>query len=211
VTEALSIDKIVNEVRNVFLATPEVTKLRNTQENKDSNQEITQKFKADQIFANEDLKTIESENIDSLANKDPIERKPNNTSKEELRSENSEEILNSPKEVINEPIQKKPESPEKSNLIIKSITVLKPGFYVQHTARPNKRLTEELKNKYPSLSNALILKLTKTKSDGHFFVLLSGPFTTLDDAKAFTIRQDIPEGTWIRGALGIRPLIMPID
>ena len=53
----------------------------------------------------------------------------------------------------------------------------------------------------------MIFKLKKTQVEGFFYVLLSGPFETLDDADAYTNRDDIPRETWIRGALSIRPLI----
>jgi hypothetical protein len=88
---------------------------------------------------------------------------------------------------------------------------IKPGFYVQHTARSEIQSVKKIQRSFPSLSSSFILKLKKTRSDDFFFVLLSGPFQSLDDAKAFSQREDIPEGTWIRGALSIRPLIVPID
>ena len=97
---------------------------------------------------------------------------------------------------------------KESNKITQGI---KPGFYVQHTARSEIQSVKKIQRSFPSLSSSFILKLKKTRSDDFFFVLLSGPFQSLDDAKTFTEREDIPEGTWIRGALSIRPLIVPID
>ena len=85
---------------------------------------------------------------------------------------------------------------------------IEPGFYVQHTARGDLESVLNIQTLYPSLSNSIILKLRKTQVDGFFFVLLTGPFNSLDEAKSFTTRDDIPTGTWIRGALSIRPLII---
>ena len=82
-----------------------------------------------------------------------------------------------------------------------------PGFYVQHTARGDLESVLEIQRGYPALQNSIILKLKKTQVEGFFYVLLSGPFETLDDANVFTTRDDIPRETWIRGALSIRPLI----
>ena len=82
-----------------------------------------------------------------------------------------------------------------------------PGFYVQHTARGDLDSVLEIQRRYPALQNGIILKLKKTRVEGFFYVLLSGPFETLDDANVFTTRDDIPSETWIRGALSIRPLI----
>ena len=82
-----------------------------------------------------------------------------------------------------------------------------PGFYVQHTARGDLESVLEIQRRYPALQNSIIFKLKKTQVEGFFYVLLSGPFETLDDANVFTTRDDIPRETWIRGALSIRPLI----
>ena len=82
-----------------------------------------------------------------------------------------------------------------------------PGFYVQHTARGDLDSVLEIQRRYPALQNSIIFKLKKTQVEGFFYVLLSGPFETLDDANVFTTRDDIPRETWIRGALSIRPLI----
>ena len=83
-----------------------------------------------------------------------------------------------------------------------------PGFYVQHTAREDLDSVLEIQSGYPVLQNSIILKLKKTQVEGFFYVLLSGPFETLDEANVFTTRDDIPRETWIRGALSIRPLIV---
>ena len=82
-----------------------------------------------------------------------------------------------------------------------------PGFYVQHTAREDLESVLEVQGAYPALKNSIIFKLKKTQVEGFFYVLLSGPFETLDEANAYTNRDDIPRETWIRGALSIRPLI----
>ncbi len=200
VTEALSVDKILNEVRSVFLATPEVTKLKNIQKNQEFNQDLTKISEVDRTFSDKEFVELESSNNGSLDTIENSNEQAQNQLEEDLTAKNSNKLSNSVKLITKQQIKTKKENP-----------LFQPGFYVQHTARPNKELAEDLKNKFPSLSNASILKLSKTKSEGHFFVLLSGPFTSLDEAKAFTMRNDIPEGTWIRGALGIRPLIMPIN
>ncbi len=97
-----------------------------------------------------------------------------------------------------------PDEKPKTGLIKNTID---PGFYVQHTARGDLESVLEIQRGYPALQNGIILKLKKTQVEGFFYVLLSGPFETLDDAKVFTTRDDIPSETWIRGALSIRPLI----
>ena len=97
-----------------------------------------------------------------------------------------------------------PDEQPKTELIKNRID---PGFYVQHTARGDLESVLEIQRGYPALQNSFCLKLKKTRVEGFFYVLLSGPFETLDDAKVFTTRDDIPSETWIRGALSIRPLI----
>ena len=192
-TEALSVEKILNEARNILLATSEVKRLKDTQENQIADQNFSKLIDNKQVLITDGNDSLSEENM----NREEVEKPLQN----EILADSLIQKPSSNQEIVNKT--------EKTSL--KITPELQPGFYVQHTARPSKELAEELKNKFPSLSNSLILKLSKTKSDGYFFVLLSGPFTTLDEAKSFTIRDDIPQGTWIRGALGIRPLIMPID
>ena len=112
-----------------------------------------------------------------------------------------ETLPEDPVQVISE---NTPDEKPKTELIKNRID---PGFYVQHTARGDLESVLEVQRGYPALQNGIILKLKKTRVEGFFYVLLSGPFETLDDAKVFTTRDDIPGETWIRGALSIRPLI----
>ena len=113
-----------------------------------------------------------------------------------------EALPEDPVQVISE---NTPDEKPKTELIKSKID---PGFYVQHTARGDLESVLEIQRKYPTLQNGIILKLKKTRVEGFFYVLLSGPFETLDDANGFTTRDDIPSETWIRGALSIRPLIV---
>ena len=210
-TEALSFEKIINEARNVLLATSEVKKLRDTQENQNTNQNFSKMIDGNSVVNIESSTKLNADNNESLSVRSKNKEDVDKLLESKVVTDNFSQTPDSAKESSTRPYQTSPENLETNNSNEKFTQVLQPGFYVQHTARPSKELAEELKNKFPSLSNSLILKLSKTKSDGHFFVLLSGPFSTLDEAKSFTIREDIPKGTWIRGALGIRPLIMPIN
>ncbi len=210
-TEALSFEKILNEARNVLLATSEVKKLKDTQDNKNINQNFSNMIDDGEVSANEDSKKLNFDSNNSLSIENTNIEKVDNSLQNINETEGFFQTPNPSQEIASEPDQISSENNQTIDLNKKITPELQPGFYVQHTARPTKQLAQELKNKFPSLSNSLILKLSKTKSNGYFYVLLSGPFTTLDEAKSFTIRDDIPQGTWIRGALGIRPLIMPID
>lgn len=210
-TEAFSFEKILNEARNVLLTTNEVKKLKNTQENRKTDQNFSNVIDGDKVLITENSKKVNSDIEDPLFIRNTNTEKPSKPLQNANSTDNSFQPSNPTKEIDIKTNQTIPERTQTSGSNEKFTPELQPGFYVQHTARPTKELAQELKNKFPSLSNSLILKLSKTRSDGHFFVLLTGPFTTLDEAKSFTIRDDIPQGTWIRGALGIRPLIMPID
>ena len=209
-TEALSIEKVVAEMRSLLLNTPEITRLKEIQENEKNR---TKFASSSEPINNFDQKTNNALN-------DLQAQKSKKIESEVVLDDKNVSLDNSEQQTDNKSLQVKSPTP---NILIEtnaenslgieksSQQILKPGFYVQHTARPSKGLAEELQKKYPSLSRALILKLKKTKSDGHFFVLVSGPFATLDEAKAFTMRGDIPDGTWIRGALGMRPLMVPVQ
>ena len=114
---------------------------------------------------------------------------------------NKEDLSEDAKQVISENTSVEN---SKTELIKNTID---PGFYVQHTARGDLESVLEIQRGYPALRKSIIFKLKKTQVEGFFYVLLSGPFETLDDANVFTTRDDIPRETWIRGALSIRPLI----
>ena len=114
---------------------------------------------------------------------------------------NKEDLSEDAKQVISENTSVEN---SKTELIKNTID---PGFYVQHTARGDLESVLEIQRAYPALKKSMIFKLKKTQIEGFFYVLLSGPFETLDDADAYTNRDDIPRETWIRGALSIRPLI----
>ena len=114
---------------------------------------------------------------------------------------NKEDLSEDAKQVISENTSVEN---SKTELIKNTID---PGFYVQHTARGDLESVLEIQRAYPALKKSMIFKLKKTQVEGFFYVLLSGPFETLDDADAYTNRDDIPRETWIRGALSIRPLI----
>ena len=115
---------------------------------------------------------------------------------------NKEDLSEDAKQVISENTSVEN---SKTELIKNTID---PGFYVQHTARGDLESVLEIQRAYPALKKSMIFKLKKTQIEGFFYVLLSGPFETLDDADAYTNRDDIPRETWIRGALSIRPLIV---
>ena len=113
-----------------------------------------------------------------------------------------EALPEDPTQVIN----KNTSDEEPKTELIKN--TIDPGFYVQHTARGDLESVLDIQRGYPALQDSIVLKLKKTQVEGFFYVLLSGPFETLDAANVFTTRDDIPRETWIRGALSIRPLIV---
>ena len=120
---------------------------------------------------------------------------------EKYLDEEEEALTEDPIQVVNENTS---DEKSKTGLIKNTID---PGFYVQHTARGDLDSVLEIQREYPALQNSIIFKLKKTQVEGFFYVLLSGPFETLDDANVFANRDGIPGETWIRGALSIRPLI----
>ena len=211
-TNSLSIEKITEEIRLVFLKSERVDEL---QKNKLENEKTTEEI---------DLtKSPNTDDSNPSSNQETLSKTLNNINTNlldniKLTEKNEEivEIISSDKEV--ESFSSEEEIKEKSReeqISIKEKPLvtnkIEPGFYVQHTARPSKAIVTNIKSRFPSLQNSKIFKLKKTRSDDFFYVLLSGPFSTLNQAKEFANREDIPEGTWIRGALSIRPLIVPLD
>ena len=219
-TNSLSIKKITDEIRLVFLKSERVDELQknkntfsaDSNQNKFQNETKTEKIESDLlpnksplISSNQEILSASqgSENTNLL---DEIKLTKKNEENGEIIGNISPQEKIEDKETPQQPIEDK-ETPQQPQIINK----IEPGFYVQHTARPTKAIVTNIKSRFPSLQNSRIFKLKKTRSDDFFYVLLSGPFLTLDQAKEFANRDDIPEGTWIRGALSIRPLIVPLD
>ena len=89
---------------------------------------------------------------------------------------------------------------------IKSIPA---GFYVQHMSSGEREVVESFWRRNPSLRQARLLELTRIGADGPNFVLLSGPFSTINQARAFMNRPGLPKDMWVREASKIRPLLPP--
>jgi hypothetical protein len=84
---------------------------------------------------------------------------------------------------------------------------LAPGFYVQHTSRGTRAEVERFKAQNPVLSRARVIRLKRQGAPGDNWVLLSGPFASLDQARAFLARKGIPSDSWVRPASALRPLL----
>jgi hypothetical protein len=87
---------------------------------------------------------------------------------------------------------------------IKSIPA---GFYVQHMSSGEREVVESFWRRNPSLRQARLVELTRIGADGPNFVLLSGPFSTINQARAFMNRAGLPKDMWVREASKIRPLL----
>lgn len=84
---------------------------------------------------------------------------------------------------------------------------LAPGFYVQHASRGTRAEVERFKAQNPVLSRARVMRLKRQGAPGDNWVLLSGPFASLDQARAFLARKGIPSDSWVRPASALRPLL----
>lgn len=84
---------------------------------------------------------------------------------------------------------------------------LAPGFYVQHASRGTRAEVERFKAQNPVLSRARVIRLKRQGAPGDNWVLLSGPFASLDQARAFLARKGIPSDSWVRPASALRPLL----
>ncbi|MFZ9315524.1 MAG: hypothetical protein ACO24G_09740, partial [Burkholderiaceae bacterium] len=89
---------------------------------------------------------------------------------------------------------------------IKSIPA---GFYVQHMSSGEREVVESFWRRNPSLRQARLVELTRIGAEGPNFVLLSGPFTTINQARTFMNRPGLPKDMWVREASKIRPLLPP--
>jgi hypothetical protein len=81
------------------------------------------------------------------------------------------------------------------------------GFYVQHMSSGEREVVESFWRRNPSLRQARLIELTRIGAEGPNFVLLSGPFPTLTQARTFMSRPGLPKDMWVREASKIRPLL----
>jgi len=89
------------------------------------------------------------------------------------------------------------------------ITSIPAGFYVQHMSSGEREVVESFWRRNPSLRQARLVELTRIGAEGPNFVLLSGPFATINQARAFMNRPGLPKDMWVREASKIRPLLPP--
>jgi hypothetical protein len=95
-------------------------------------------------------------------------------------------------------------APANSPTEIKTIPA---GFYVQHMSSGEREVVETFWRRNPSLRQARLVELTRIGAEGPNFVLLSGPFSTIAQARRFMNRPGLPKDMWVREASKIRPLL----
>lgn len=84
---------------------------------------------------------------------------------------------------------------------------LAPGFYVQHASRGTRAEAERFRAQNPVLAKARVVRLKRQGAPGDNWVLLSGPFASLDQARALLTRKGVPSDSWVRPASALRPLL----
>ncbi len=88
------------------------------------------------------------------------------------------------------------------------LTDLSAGFYVQHIASPSRGNVEVFWRSRPVLRQARLLELRRTPgSPTPNFVLVSGPFESMEQAQRFMAQPGLPRDMWLREASKIRPLL----
>jgi hypothetical protein len=88
------------------------------------------------------------------------------------------------------------------------MTDLTAGFYVQHIASPSRGNVEVFWRSRPVLRQARLLELRRAPdSQTPNFVLVSGPFESMEEAQRFMAQPGLPRDMWLREASKIRPLL----
>ena len=88
------------------------------------------------------------------------------------------------------------------------LTGLAVGFYVQHIASPSRRNVEVFWRSRPVLRQAKLLELRRApNSQTPNFVLVSGPFESMEQAQRFMAQPGLPRDMWLREASKIRPFL----
>lgn len=84
---------------------------------------------------------------------------------------------------------------------------LAPGFYVQHASRATRAEVQRFQAQNTVLAKARIIRLKRQGAPGDNWVLLSGPFSSIDQARGFLARKGVPSDSWVRPASALRPLL----
>ncbi|MEY3942719.1 MAG: hypothetical protein RLZZ133_409, partial [Pseudomonadota bacterium] len=88
------------------------------------------------------------------------------------------------------------------------LTNLAAGFYVQHIASPSRGNVEVFWRSRPVLRQAKLLELRRAPdSQIPNFVLVSGPFESMEQAQRFMAQPGLPRDMWLREASKIRPFL----
>ena len=88
------------------------------------------------------------------------------------------------------------------------LTSLAVGFYVQHIASPSRGNVEVFWRSRPVLRQAKLLELRRApNSQTPNFVLVSGPFESMEQAQRFMAQPGLPRDMWLREASKIRPFL----
>ena len=88
------------------------------------------------------------------------------------------------------------------------LTGLAVGFYVQHIASPSRGNVEVFWRSRPVLRQAKLLELRRApNSQTPNFVLVSGPFESMEQAQRFMAQPGLPRDMWLREASKIRPFL----
>ena len=128
-----------------------------------------------------------------------------------LRAQQAELTVNQPAEPTRpEPSSPEPKSPEPKQAKLDSlvaITKVAPGWYVQHLSRDSRAAIEQFYKAQHKLAKARVLRLKRIGAPGDNWVLLSGPFKTLDEAKAYMTTPGLPPDMWVRPASAIRKML----
>jgi hypothetical protein len=81
------------------------------------------------------------------------------------------------------------------------------GWYVQHLSRDSRAAIEQFYKAQPKLAKARVLRLKRIGAEGDNWVLLSGPFNTLEEAKTFMKTPGLGKDMWVRPASAIRKML----
>jgi hypothetical protein len=132
-----------------------------------------------------------------------------------LRAQQAELTVTQPIEV--RPVPETPKastatSPPASKSVNKPVgpvtmTDVSAGWYVQHLSRDSRQAVEQFFKSNPKLSKARMLRLKRIGAEGDNWVLLSGPFKSIDDAKAFMKTPGLSKDMWVRPASAIRKML----
>jgi hypothetical protein len=83
------------------------------------------------------------------------------------------------------------------------------SFFIQHGTFNAFNKAEQMQKLYAGLNNSQIIGVYRPGESLAYFILATGPHSSLSEANEFLKRKDIPSSSWIRSSQNLQDQLNP--